>query len=102
MALRRRRPSLGGVRTTARPALVVAAVATGWGTAHLPAGEVGVLMELGPASGVRFGWLLLSEVPTTATLVGGALILVAGALVVTARRDEPVPATHPEVAGAAG
>ena len=70
--------------------------------ADLPASEVGVLMELEPASGVLFGWLLLSEAPTAATLVGGGLILLAGAVVVTARRDAPVPTTHPEVAGAAG
>lgn len=70
--------------------------------AHLPASEVGVLMELEPASGVLVGWLLLDESPTMATLAGGALIVAAGVLVGTARRAAPVPTTHPEVAGAAG
>lgn len=70
--------------------------------AHLPASDVAVLMGLEPASGVLVGWLLLSERPTAATLAGGALIVAAGALVGTARRPAPVPAAHPEVAGAAG
>lgn len=70
--------------------------------AHLPASEVGVLMEVEPVSGLLVGWALLSETPTPLTLLGGALVVVAGVLVGAAARDEPVPSLHPEVAGVPG
>lgn len=66
--------------------------------ARLPATAVGILAYLEPVSAVAFGWLLLSETPHPATLAGGALILVAGGLVVKAGA---APAPAPEVAGAA-
>ncbi|MDQ3147579.1 MAG: DMT family transporter [Actinomycetota bacterium] len=49
--------------------------------AVLPVTTAGVLLYLEPVSAVLVGWLLLAETPTPATLVGGTLIVVAGALV---------------------
>lgn len=46
----------------------------------------GVLGYLEPASAVFWAWLVLREDPSTATLIGGALILAAGLAVV--RREE--------------
>lgn len=82
---------LGVVHSGAAVALYLGALA------RLPATSVGILAYLEPASAVLFGWLLLSETPHVATVAGGALILVAGGLVVRAG-SAPVPA--PEVAGA--
>jgi drug/metabolite transporter (DMT)-like permease len=69
--------------------------------ARLPATQVGVLTYLEPASAVVFGWLLLSEAPGPATLVGGALIVAAGVAVVTAPRGRtaanPFPAEVADV-----
>jgi drug/metabolite transporter, DME family len=58
--------------------------------AALPVASVGVLLYLEPASALVFGWLLLSEVPGPTTLLGGALIVVAGTLVLTAAPASPV------------
>ena len=59
--------------------------------ARLPATTVGILGYLEPAAAVLFGWALLSEEPGTATLLGGVLIVVAGAVVIGAgREDAPV------------
>ena len=70
--------------------------------AALPASEVGVLMELEPVSGLLVGWALLSETPTPLTLLGGALVVIAGVLVASAPAPGPVPPLHPEVAGVPG
>lgn len=83
---------LGVVHSGAAVAIYLAALA------RLPATSVGILAYLEPVSAVLFGWLLLSETPHPATIAGGALILVAGWIVV---RAGTAPATTPEVAGAA-
>jgi len=73
-----------------------------WALARLPATELGVLSYLEPASAVVFGWVLLSERPGPATVVGGALIVAAGCLVATAgrsRRAAPA-ASRPDGGGA--
>jgi drug/metabolite transporter (DMT)-like permease len=61
--------------------------------AHVPATHVGILGYLEPVSVVVLSWLVLDEAPTAATVVGGALIVLAGALVI---RTSSVPAS-PEV-----
>jgi drug/metabolite transporter (DMT)-like permease len=48
---------------------------------RLPATVVAVLLYLEPASAVLFGWWLLGEQPTAATVVGGAVIIAAGLVV---------------------
>jgi drug/metabolite transporter (DMT)-like permease len=49
--------------------------------ARLPIGTAGVLTYLEPVSAVLFGWWALAESPSARTLVGGALILIAGVTV---------------------
>ena len=49
---------------------------------HVTAQTAGVLTFLEPVSGVALAWLLLDQRPGTATLVGGALVLAAGIVVV--------------------
>jgi len=51
---------------------------------RLPAATVGVLTYLEPVSAVILAWLLLDETPTGRTLAGGALIVVAGIMVIRA------------------
>ena len=63
--------------------------------ARLAASQVGILAYLEPASAVLFGWIFLSERPRLATVVGGALIVAAGALVMR-------PVTPAEVADVPG
>jgi len=46
--------------------------------ARLPIATAGVLTYLEPVSAVMFGWWALDESPSARTLVGGALIVVAG------------------------
>jgi len=55
---------------------------------RVPATQVGILGYLEPASVVLCAWLLLGQRPTPATLVGGGLVAVAGALVVLVGRGE--------------
>jgi drug/metabolite transporter (DMT)-like permease len=55
--------------------------------ARIPATSAGVLAYLEPASGVLFAWWLLAERPSPAMVMGGALIMVAGLLVVLAGGD---------------
>jgi drug/metabolite transporter (DMT)-like permease len=53
----------------------------------LQAQQLGVLWYIEPASAVLFAWWLLGEQPSAATLIGGALIVLAGlAIIVTDRR----------------
>ncbi len=47
----------------------------------LPAATVGVLTYVEPVSAVLVGWAFLGEVPTVGTLVGGALVVGAGIMV---------------------
>ena len=67
---------------------------------RMPATHASVLLYLEPVAAVGFGWWLLEEDPTAATMVGGALIVLAGVLVA---RDAGVlgAAASPEVGGAA-
>lgn len=84
--------SWGG--TTAREWLalgVLGVVHTGIGVAvylvalsKVPATSVGILGYLEPVAVVVFSWLLLADVPSLTTVAGGALIVVAGALVLRA------------------
>ena len=62
---------------------------------HVTAQAAGVLTFLEPVSGVALAWLLLDERPGTATLVGGALVLAAGIVVVQLEPGEASVADAP-------
>jgi drug/metabolite transporter (DMT)-like permease len=55
--------------------------------AQVPATSVGILGYIEPVSVLFFGWLLLSQRPGLATVLGGALIVVGGALVISDRSE---------------
>jgi drug/metabolite transporter (DMT)-like permease len=63
--------------------------------ARVPATHVAILGYLEPVSVVVFGWLFLSESPATGTIAGGALIVLAGILVVRAGRPVATPVEVP-------
>ncbi|HZQ27176.1 MAG TPA: DMT family transporter [Acidimicrobiales bacterium] len=63
--------------------------------ARIPATHVAILGYLEPAAVVVFGWLFLSESPSVETVLGGALIVVAGVLVIRAGRPVPTPVEVP-------
>jgi drug/metabolite transporter (DMT)-like permease len=58
---------------------------------RLPATRAAVLLYLEPASAVLYGWVLLDQTPTVGMLVGGALVLGAGALVARTPAAPEVP-----------
>lgn len=64
--------------------------------ARLPATEVGILGYLEPVGVVVFAWLLVGERPSPATIIGGVIVVAAGALAASS------PSVSPEVPGAAG
>jgi len=66
---------------------------------HVTAQAAGVLTFLEPTSGVALAWLLLDQRPGTATLVGGALVLAAGIVVVLL---EPADASVADAPGGVG
>ena len=66
---------------------------------HVTAQAAGVLTFLEPVSGVALAWLLLDRRPGTATLVGGALVLAAGIVVVLL---EPADASVADAPGGVG
>jgi drug/metabolite transporter (DMT)-like permease len=66
---------------------------------HVTAQAAGVLTFLEPVSGVALAWLLLDERLGTATLVGGALVLAAGIVVVLL---EPAEASVADAPGGVG
>jgi len=66
---------------------------------HVTAQAAGVLTFLEPVSGVALAWHLLDERPGTATLVGGALVLAAGIVVVLL---EPAEASVADAPGGVG
>lgn len=66
---------------------------------RVPATSVGILGYLEPVGVVAFSWLLLAEAPTPATVAGGALIVVAGALVLRATPTPAVPEVPVHVPG---
>ena len=59
---------------------------------HLPASTVGVLMYLEPLSALVLAWIVLSEDPTPLVLVGGALIVAGGVIVL--RQSTVAPGTE--------
>jgi drug/metabolite transporter (DMT)-like permease len=61
--------------------------------ARVPATHTGILGYLEPAGVVLFSWVLSDQVPTAWTVVGGILIVVAGALVISG----DAPPVTPEV-----
>jgi drug/metabolite transporter (DMT)-like permease len=74
--------------------VVLGLVHTGIGTAlyltalsRVPATHVGILGYLEPVGVVLFGWLLADASPKLTTLVGGGLIIAAGALVMTEQEE---------------
>lgn len=67
---------------------------------HIPAIHAGVLSYLEPMSATLLGWLVLDEAIDAGTVVGGALVVIGGLLVVgEAGVDEPV---SPESVGLPG
>jgi len=66
---------------------------------HVTAQAAGVLTFIEPVSGVALAWLLLDQRPGTATLVGGALVLAAGIVVVLL---EPADASVADAPGGVG
>lgn len=71
-----------------------------WALTRMRVSAHGVLGYLEPVSAVAFGWLLLDEAPRVATIVGGVLIVAAGAIVV--RSGSTVGEATPEVPGGVG
>jgi drug/metabolite transporter (DMT)-like permease len=61
--------------------------------ARVPATHVGILGYLEPVAAVLLAWMLLSDTPRLSTLLGGALIVGAGAFIVL-RSDASVPREH--------
>lgn len=58
---------------------------------HLPVTHASILTYLEPAAVVVLAWLVLAERPTVLTSIGGALVVAAGVLVVTAGRGGSLP-----------
>jgi drug/metabolite transporter (DMT)-like permease len=52
-------------------------------------------MYLEPVAAVAFGWWLLNESPSGGTLVGGAMVVIAGIIVGRATARVSSPATEP-------
>ena len=72
--------------------LVHTAVGTGvylWALAQLPATEVGILGYLEPVGVVLFAWLASADEPPASTLLGGALVVVAGTLAIRSNVERP-------------
>jgi drug/metabolite transporter (DMT)-like permease len=63
----------------------------------LKAQQVSVLFYLEPASAVVYAWLVLGQVPSPATLTGGALIVLAGLAIISGERAAAAPAGLPDV-----
>ncbi len=59
---------------------------------RIPATAAAVLLYLEPAAAVLFGWWLLGEQPTVATLIGGLLIAAAGLVVGWTPARDTMPA----------
>jgi drug/metabolite transporter (DMT)-like permease len=61
--------------------------------ARLPASTFAVLTYVEPLAAVVFAWAFLAEVPTVSTVLGGALVIAAGIMVVP---RAAIPAAAPE------
>jgi drug/metabolite transporter (DMT)-like permease len=66
-----------------------------WLLRRVTAQAMGVLAYVEPVSAAALAWLLLGEALATQTILGGALVIAAGVLVVAL---EPADAPHPEAA----
>jgi len=66
---------------------------------RVPATHVGILGYLEPAAVVLFGWMFLAQSPSPLTLLGGALIVVAGVVVLRSGSTGAVIAEVPVGAG---
>jgi drug/metabolite transporter (DMT)-like permease len=62
---------------------------------RLPVATAGVLMYLEPVAAVAFSWWLLDESPSGGTLLGGAMVVVAGVIVARAADRSPLTSTEP-------
>jgi drug/metabolite transporter (DMT)-like permease len=71
-----------------------------WALTQMRVSAHGVLGYLEPVSAVVVGWIVLGETPRAATIVGGVLIVAAGAIVV--RSGSSVGDVSPEVPGGFG
>lgn len=88
---------LGAVHTGLAVGLYLSALAV------IPANRIGVLLYLEPASAIMLGWLVLAEVPSLPTLIGGAAVVAAGALILSGGTDAgDAVVTGSEVAGVPG
>jgi drug/metabolite transporter, DME family len=63
--------------------------------ARVPATHVGILGYIEPASVVVCSWLVLGQTPSVATMIGGVLIAVAGAVIVRPTQTVEVAAGVP-------
>jgi drug/metabolite transporter (DMT)-like permease len=59
--------------------------------ARIPATHVGIMGYLEPLGVVVVAWLFLNESPALGTLIGGGLIVGAGALLIRAPTSAEVP-----------
>jgi drug/metabolite transporter (DMT)-like permease len=76
---------LGLVHTALAVSLYLAAMG------RMPVTHLSIISYLEPASVVVLAWLVLSEVPRLGTIIGGALVVAAGALVVVGDRRVATP-----------
>jgi drug/metabolite transporter (DMT)-like permease len=81
---------------------VVAFTAYVWLLANAPISFVATYAYVNPVVAVFLGWLILSEPVTVPVLVGGGVVVLAVALVITAERPSRRPAVEAAVAGEPG
>ena len=84
---------LGVVHTGVGVAVYLSALA------KVPATSVGILGYLEPIAVVAFSWLLLADAPALTTVAGGALIVVAAALVLRGASATAAPEVPVHVPG---
>ncbi len=72
---------------------VIAFTAYVWLVAHVPISFVATYAYVNPVVAVFLGWLVLSEAVTVPVLVGGGVVVLAVALVITAERPRRRPET---------
>lgn len=70
---------------------LLAFTAYGYALANAPLSLVGTYAYVNPVVAVFLGWLILSESITAIVVVGGALVVLGVALVVSAERPRPAP-----------